>query len=258
MKKFAALSITLAAVLGFGIQNANAASVSPTLTLTTDSSLTVFVSTLGGATTGSLVSQLSGTLDVTIDDQTPVSSTISVDDGEIDLSDDSLFLDLSLFGGVDAATIGLGVNAITSDTVALTNTSGGLNPFTSTFDPGAGTGLAATIDEGVLTYNGTGPLGGILGMGTFDFTTDNLSFTLGSVGQIGLLTQNQTGNTVDVTVSVPVSFIDQIATDPVTIDITLTGAIVATGQYIIPEPSTLVLLGLAGLGLVPAWRRIRK
>ncbi len=163
---------------------------------------------------------------------------------------------MDAFGGIEAAIIGIGVNGFTTNgPVALNNTSG-VNPFTYTFDPGEND-LDVTIDEGFLTYNGTGPLGGIIGMGTFDFNADQLSFTMGSVGQIGLVTQNQTANTVDVSVSVPVSFNTLITTDPVTIDVFITGAIVSTGSYIIPEPSTLVLLGLAGFGLVPLWGRMR-
>ncbi len=257
MKKFATICMVLTAVTGFAIQNVEAAPASTSLALTTDSSLTIFVSTLSGATTGSATSFLTGTIDATIDDASPISSTAEITDAEIDLSDDSLFLDLSLFGGVEAALIGVGINSMTSNGGMTLNNTSGVNPFTYTFDPGENN-LDATINEGLLTYNGTGALGGILGMGTFDFAADNLDFSLGPVGQIGLLTQNQNGATVDVTVSVPVSFSDQIATDPVTIDVFITGAFVATGQYIIPEPSTLVLLGLAGLGLVPVWRRLRK
>ncbi len=257
MKKFGIAFAAFVAVAGFGLV-AKAAPIGTTLTLTTDSSLTVFVSTLGGATTGALTTAASGTADVTFDDAAPPSSTIEITDAEVDLADGSIFLDLSLFGGVEAALIGAGINTLTTDAAALTETAPLGNPFTSTFDPGAGTGLTASIDEGALTYNGTGALGGILGMGTFDFATDPLSFSLGSVGQIGLVTQSQSGTLVDVTVSVPVSFSDQIATDPVTIDVVVSGQLILTGSYIIPEPSTLVLLGLAGLGLVPVWRRIRK
>jgi len=37
------------------------------------------------------------------------------------------------------------------------------------------------------------------------------------------------------------------------------GVIVATGSYttIVPEPSTAVLLGIAVVGLIPLWRRLR-
>jgi len=100
---------------------------------------------------------------------------------------------------------------------------------------------------------------------------DPVVVTISPLGQIGLVTQDVTvtGDTivVDVVVSAPLDFAFDILITPglstvipeFTIDFDFSGALVATGSYttIIPEPSTLVLLGIAIAGMIPLWRRLR-
>ncbi len=271
MKKLSLTCMALAAMVAFG-QTAKAAPVSTQLTLTGASGVNLFISTLGGAVTADIPFDITGTIDITLEDQIDdgVSGTattaIALDDAAIDLSDQSLNLSLGFLGGVEGEITGAGINQLSSNgNIPLTNTNP-TDPFTYTFDPGGGSPTSITIDEGLFTYLGTGPVGGLLGSGTLDFASDPIAAELGPVGQIGLVTQDigaQVGNTVtvDVVVSAPLTFADTLLTDPVTLDVDLSGALVATGFYtyvIIPEPSTLVLLGIAFVGLVPVWRRLRK
>ena len=140
------------------------------------------------------------------------------------------------------------------------------NPFEYSFDPG-GLPTEITIDEGVFTYLGTGGVNAIWGSGTIDFSTNPLSSTIDPVGQIGLVTQHAvlSDGFTYVTVSAPLSFVDEIVTvvygneglDSLEIRLQFEhhGSFVATGKYLIPEPSTVVLLGIALVGLIPLWRK---
>jgi len=260
MKKLAIVCTVLAAIVVFG-QTAKADSVDfIQLTLTTDSGIDLFISTIGGAVSAIIPFEVTGSLTVFFNDL----ATISLLDAQIDLSDETLSLALGFLGSVDGALTGLGINALSSSgPIAMTETGSiGVDPFTSTFDPGGGSPTTLDIDEGVFTYLGTGPIGGLLGSGTVDFGADPISATLDPVGQIGLVTQNFTISNgslfVDVVVSIPLTFADTVLTDPLVVDVELSGALVATGSYwfaTIPEPSTLVLLGIAIVGMIPLRRR---
>ncbi len=255
MRRLVLIGLLLAAVLGYGQRGAVAELAE--FRLTTDSSLNIFVETLAGASTGSMTVGMSGEFEALIDDPFP-GDTLQIQFtpfDRIELGDGSLLLDLALFGDVE---LGFGSGAIntlsTNGEVDLTLTNP-VNPFTFTFDPGEND-LDGAVDEGLLTYNGTGALGGIIGAGTIDFSSNPINFSMGSIGQVGLLTQRVPHTLVDMTVSIPISFTTQVLTDPVTLNVTVTGAIVATGRFV-PEPSTAVLLGIATLGLLPLWRRLR-
>ncbi len=272
MRKY--LAVSLACAVMVCSQSAKAAPVSTQLTLTDDAEVDLFISTLGGAVTALLPFEIDGTIDVTLDMAisgplgSPVDNTtgLSLDGAAISLSDQTLDLNLAFLGGVEGEIVDAEINQLSSDGIIPTTNTNPTNPFEYTFDPGgAGAGTDLAIDSGVLTYLGTGPVGGLLGSGTLDFASDPVSATLDSVGQIGLVTQDvvaQVGDTVtvNVIVSAPLTFMDTILTDPVTLDVDLSGALVATGfyTYIVPEPSTFVLLGVALLGLIPMWRRLRK
>ncbi len=266
MKKLTITCMALAAIVVFG-QTAKAAPTGPiTLTLSTDAGITLFISTIGGAVSAIIDFDVTGSLTVAFDDEVPASASISILDAAIDLSDETLSLALGFLGSVDGALTGLGINAFSSaGPIAMTETGTlGFDPFTSTFDPGGGSPTTLDIDEGVFTYLGAGPIGGLLGSGTVDFGAAPISATIDPVGQVGLVTQTIAfiggGSTIiDVVVSAPLTFADTVLTDPLVVDIDLSGALVATGSYtIVPEPSTLVLLGIAFVGLVPLWRRMRK
>ncbi len=245
-----------------------AAPVSLQLTLTNDSSLELFIDTLSGLATSSVSFDLSGTVDITLDDAiddisvTNDTSSISFDDATIVLSDETFDLSLGVLGGVEGEFFGLTINTLNSNGPIPITPTGLLDPFPYTFDPGGGSPTQLAIDEGTWTYLGTGSIGGIPpGPITFEFGSNPIEATVNPVGQIGLVTQDATltGTTlvVDVVVSTPITFSDALITDPTEVNNTFSGAIVATGSYttIVPEPTSLVLLGIAAAALIPLWRR---
>ncbi len=258
MKKHIALLLTAVAILGFTTNQAKAAPVSLTLTLTTDAGMDLLISA-AVVLTGSAGFDFTGTIDIVLDDAiddlagTNDTTSFEFVGAAIAISDESLVIPSI----IDSEFIGVGINTLTSNGPIPLTTSVPVNPFAYTFDPGAGSPTTFGLDVGLLTYSG-------LASGTFDFGTDPLLGDLGPVGQIGFVTQDVTitGNTivVDVTVSAPLTFNSNITTDPLPIDVDLSGAIVATGSYttIIPEPSSIVLLGIALVGMIPVWRRMRK
>lgn len=260
-------------------RTSQAVPISTKLTLTGASGANLFMTTLGGAVTASLPIDLTGTIDVTIREAINYASYlyyptngagttgIALTGADIDLSDQSLDLSLGFLGGVEGALTGAGINTLDSHgNIALTYTHPA-DPFQYTFDPGGGVGgTDLAIDQGLFTYNGTGPVGGLLGSGTVDFSTDPVNATLDPIGQIGLLTLDigaHVGNTVtvDIVVSAPLTFVDQILTDPLTLDVDLSGALIATGFYTFltaegPEPSSIVLMSIALVALIPLRRRM--
>lgn len=270
MRKSLAVILAFVTVFGFSTKEASADPISLTLTLTDDAGAGLFIAAIGGAMTEAIPVDISGTIDITLDDAiddlagTNDTTGLDLNGGNIQLSDESLNLSLTFLGEVEAELTGVGITTLnTTETLVLTTTNP-TGPFEYTFDPGLGNPTALGIDQGQFTYLGTGSLGEALGSGTIDFTTDPLSADIPPTGQIGLVTQTVTvtGSTVvvDVVVSAPITFSDAILTDPVDVVVNLSGALVATGSYttIIPEPSTIVLLGVALVGLIPMWRRLRK
>ncbi len=268
MKKLSIMCMALAAVFSFG-QTAKAAPVSLALTLTTDSGVTLFISTLGGAVSTVVPFVVVGTIDVTFDDAiddpagTNDTTSISFDGAAIDLSDESFALDLGFLGSLPGESTGLGINSFSSNGSIGLTTSVASDPFAYTFDPGGGSPTELAFDAGNLTFTPTLPAAHPPPI-VIDFSTDPLAGNVDPVGQIGLVTQDLTltGNTlvVDVLVSVPLSFVGVILTDPLVVDTDFNGVLIATGSYttIVPEPSTVVLLGIAAAGLVPLWRRLRR
>jgi len=263
MKKHLIALLAMAAILSFSTNQASAAPVSLSLTMTTDSGLDLsIVSGLLGNGTASF--DLTGTIDVTLDDAlfvndgdgTNDTTSINFDAGALSLSDESIAIGAFATGAFN----GLGINTLSSASpIPLTQDAGG-PPFTYSFDPGAGGPTMMTLDQGsvdVVVFGASIPL---------DFVSDPVDFDIPPNAATALLTQDvsQVGNTVtvDVIMSIPLSFASNVTIDFGGVDLELLGAFVATGSYThiisVPEPSTLVLLGIATVGLIPLWRRMRK
>ncbi len=286
MKKHIVAVVVFISFVSFG-QASLASPVPVTLTLTDSSAANLFISGLLGAFTSSVPIDLSGTLDVEIRDATYArfdntvhhfTTSIALTGSDIELSDESISSNRGFLGGVEFGLINVGINQFNSNgQIDLMNLAE-VDPFEYTFDPGGGVGGAdLAIDQGLFTYNGTGVLGGRLGSGIVDFSLDPVGGLLGPVGQIGLVTQDVVlvgdTTTVEVAVSVPLprveailtsveyvsTFEDTVSTTQYEVLVELSGALVATGFYtaiVLPEPSTVVLLGIALVALIPLRRRM--
>lgn len=273
MKRTTRIVAALAAIVAVGL-SAGVASAKPVhLSIdSTQSSISLTIGALGGAVTAAATASVaddlppaeppyptpatglfpnagfgvySGGADASLDciGTTPDAFTIYA--GEGDLSDISLSLSLGFLGAVNAAGVGLGLSL------------SGPTLLPSSAMPGMGTydlaGLTLSIDQGQITYQGTGAIGGALGTGTFNFgdPDDAISITLGPGQATGIVKVDANGC---MTLTIPINILTTVTTDPIDVTAQLQGQLVLTGCKV-PEPGTLVLLGLAGLGLVPVIRR---
>lgn len=253
--------IVVLATISLSTRPVNAIPILFDFTVSSESDVSLFIAAIGGAVTASIPFDVSGSFDATIDLDfvgfpNVEANNFSIVDSQIDLSEEPVLLDLGFLGGVSGSLTGLGINQFfTNQPLPLTETA----PDEYSFDTGAGNPTEIAIDEGLFTYLGTGPLGGALGSGTIDFSIDPVSATLGSVGQTGVLVVDEVSPGgfypyIEVIVTIPITFSDTILTDPIDVDIDLSGYLVATG-FIVPEPSTFVLLGIALVALIPLQRR---
>ena len=264
MKKLAIFCCAWVAIVGAD-KSSYAYPASAQLTLTTDSSVDLFITIFDGAVTASVPFSLAGTLDIQVEERLNLdlindTTGLSFNGANIDLSDQTVDIMAGILGGILAEISGAKINSLSSNGfIPLTSTNVS-NPFTYEFDPGGGSPTELSIDEGVFTYLGTGPFNPFLGSGTIDFATNPVSAVIPSVGQIGMVTQSAvvTDGNVYVTVSAPITFTDALLTDPTDVDAILSGVIVGTGYFYIPEPSSIVLLGIALVGLIPLWRRFHR
>ncbi|MBX7167327.1 MAG: hypothetical protein K1X74_13435 [Pirellulales bacterium] len=280
--------VALAALAGLCASSAHAAPVSVSLTLQPSSILSLTVNALGGIT-ASTTTVLSGNQNVTIDNGDmrvavgnitvpDLADTISLDGGLINISDASLNLNLGPLGTVLAGFQNAKLTGLTSTGNLPLNYIGGFATYN--FDPGdpfGGNVTSTSINNGVLTYSGSGAVALLLGSGTLDFATDPVGFDLPELGDVATLNQSETflgastmGSmicstyNVDVLLSAPLSVSQNILTDPIDVLAILQGQIVASGSYLytvcvpIPEPSSIVLLGIASIGMLPLVRRLRK
>lgn len=245
--------------------SAKAAPVSLSLTVqSAQSVLSIVVTTPIG--NGNTTTALSGTQDITLLEADPISTGVRFDGGDIAMTDASFTVNI-IVASVTAGFIGAHLTGLESTNYVDLNYTGG--SWNYTLDPGDTSGpqgpnvTSAGIDQGILTYQGGG-LASALGSGTLDFTAEPVEFALPSLGNTSSLTQTLLGSTgvtttYRVVLSAPLTISQLILTDPVQVTATLRGAIVATGTYIVvPEPSTVILLGAALLGLVPFYRRLNR
>jgi len=151
MKKLTITCMALAVIVASS-QATKAAPVSLTLNLTTDTGLNLFVSTIGGAITVSVPFNLTGSIEVTLDDAiddlagTNDTTSISLDDAVIDLSDESFMTNLGFLGGAFMETSGWGINSLSSNGGIALTTTNPTDPYTYTFDPGGGSPTTLSID----------------------------------------------------------------------------------------------------------------
>ena len=262
MKKLTLVCLAVAAIVSSDTST-NAAPVNLQLTLTTDSGAEIYISILDGAVTSLVPRELSGTMDISIDDSLSAdfindSTGIAFTGANLDIADTDFIISAGFLGHVDAGFMGLGINNLSSNGNMLLTTTNPINPFGYTFDPGSGSPTAIGIDQGLFTYYGN-PASILVEPGVVDFGSAPLEGTLGLLGQVGQLTQHSilSDGLVYVTVSAPITYSDFLLTDIVQFEAEFSGALVATGVYPIPEPSSVVLLGIATVGLIPLWRRIR-
>lgn len=254
--------VVVLAIFSLASRAANAVPVPFDFTVSSDSDISLFISALSGGVTASIPFNVSGSFDATIDLDfisylEVEANDFSIDGSQMSLSDEPILLDLGFLGGVAGSLDGLGINQFsTSQPIPLTETA----PDEYSFDTGDGDPTQIAIDEGMFTYLGTGAVGGLLGSGTIDFSDDPVAATLGSVGQTGSLVIEEISPGgfypyIEVIVTVPLTFSDTILTDPIDVDVDLSGYLVATG-IIVPEPSTFILLGLALVALIPLRRQL--
>ncbi len=253
MKKLSIACVALAAIVACS-QPLQAAPASFVATLAPGSQMSLFVSALGGFT-ALIPIDVSGTVDVILDDAiddpalTDDTTLISLVDAAIDIADQTTIVNP---GSVTIELNGAGINTLNSNGPIATTSFAPLN-YEYVFDPGGGSPTDISIDEGSIL------LGAAVGSISRDFLADPFVGTIAPLGQIGFLTQNVTivgGNIiVDVVISLPITLAEMDSgTSP--IDVSIEGVLIATGSYttVVPEPSTLVLLGISMIGLIPLLR----
>jgi len=252
------LSLLSLAVVVLCVTRASALPIPVWLTLTPDSELTVSVSALDGAVTDSATVPVEGTIHTLmewIDDSAvgPFTNMLGIEALDLFPGNFELALDLEQFGSAEAAAFDLHVSG-SGPLVPFGFVSGGpgLTP-TAEFDLD---GTTFAIDDGILTYEGVGPISGALPPGTFDFDDDPLNGTLGD-GTIGTVIEEPIipGEKANVTLIVPFSFDTTLIDDPTEITATISGTLVATGMKMIPEPASWVLICLGMTSIVPVVRR---
>lgn len=241
MKKFAltfAAFLALIAVSGVASAKPIAWSIDQNLSF-----LSLKLTTLSGAVTGEAKATLSGNAAADLDG----SGILSLLSGSALLSDEQLNLSLGFLGNVAA-----GLQSVAAGLPTGVVNPTGSTATTYTYDLG---GTTLFLNGGVITYSGSGPVGALLGSGSFDFNTDPLSFPIPNGVAIATLTLGPgSPNNTPVTLDIPLNVSTIVTTDPIQIDAALNARIVLTGVRI-PEPGTMVLMGLGLIGLVPVVRR---
>lgn len=225
------------------------------------SSIEVIASALDGALTASAsttVSSASASRADLLGDAAP--GVLSLVDGHVQLADRTLSVDLAEFGRIDAGISNLAARLPTGSYAPTLNYAG---------PPGYGrydlSGAPLTIDGGLLTYSGTGSLGGLLGSGSLDFAAAPLSFFAppGTTGHLLKSAPGPRGGEV-VVFGVPLDIRTPVIQDPLAVDLRIRGQLVlygfragAGGSLAVPEPASWALLTIGGAACVVAARRRR-
>jgi len=232
-----------------------AAPVSTTLRIVDSGPSASFISigleALGGLITSDITTFISGEFHVTMDNVGVQTLSLTIDNASLALSDVNVNIDLGFLGGVAGELTGTTLSMSGVPHAQLPHSAG----MTSFFDLGGDT---ISIDSGLLTYEGTGSIGGVLGSGTLDLAVSPLGFELPSGATIRILESAVSPTKNNVTLLVPLSIPSTtLVTDPIDVSASLTALLIATGMTIVPEPGSLVLLGIGVVGLLTVLARRR-
>lgn len=191
---------------------------------------------------------VSGSMNVTLQNgPEPVALALGVNSAALGLEDFMLDISLGFGGGIIMSTTGWTLDAGGPLTAASA-----ISGSTSTIDLG---GASLSLNEGLVTYQGTGLIGGF---GTGDFSAEPLDFALPPGSTIQVTEADLGGGMTGVTVELPLSVAQSLTTDPLLQELGFVGQLTLTGFKIIPEPGAAVLLALGIAGLLPILcRRMR-
>lgn len=196
---------------------------------------------------------LSGSLNVLVGSQVPADyATVAVTGSNIALGTANMVINLGPTAGSLTFVLSGGQLAINTDSQPLSGDASSYSfdvAETSSFDLTAGT----------LSHVGSGILGGQFGTDSLNLVSEPLA-TSPIITGLGNLTavHDVLTNEVFVTLTLPVNTTGEFTSGNVEGQFNLTGVIVATAVYAVPEPAGLALLALASVALIPAVCRARR
>ena len=200
--------------------------------------------TESGSDSGTLSGNLLADLSIDFDPHTLITDVVGLEftGGRFAATDMSCVVDFSVMGSIvmDMSAVGG-----TSDTPSPPGSvSGNVYPANQ---------HEVIFNEGTVDMYGTGLVGSLMTPATVDLTIDSIISSANENGTIVLSSPTVIDDlaTYDVTITLPVH-IDQVFYDNGTVAMwcTETGIIEASGQFTIPEPATMMLLGMGGCALV--------
>ncbi len=215
-------------VIGFAAK-ANASQMSPvSLTLSTSSKITLRIDASSGTVTATTSTGLTGTALTWIgchDDPMfgMVPDLFGITSMDVSVGDASLTVHFGPNDGVFAQLVDVKVDGTGPHITGTTIGTG-----KGKFDMG---GTTFGLVEGSLTYEGQGLTGGLLGTGSFDFTTTPEFFELptGTTIQV-MMTQTVDPEKYNVSLSIPINVqVNDLISAPIEVDATISGLIAATG-----------------------------